>query len=221
MGNVDGFWLVEGLRQWDLYCAALTKQLRGSKDRKTHVLAPIALSLREHDNVFNRFRHAMNRAETAVRSDVLASLRYTMELIRYAIAEGSGGLLARMLRAKSPRHVVAGFGSAFYKNLGNSAATMNLPFIGLPGWLRISSREDVSAALAVLLEHERIVQQFDESHSDEYELLLTYRDFCSGDDLEAFLPSPRPTARSSSDGGNAAVLRASSPPRTEEAHYDE
>jgi hypothetical protein len=186
MGNVDGFWLVEWLKAVGFYCAALTKQLRGSKDRKTYVLAPIALSLREHDNVFNRFRHAMNRAETAVRSDVLASLRYTMELIRYAIAEGSGGLLARMLRAKSPRHVVAGFGSAFYKNLGNSAATMNLPFIGLPGWLRISSREDVSAALAVLLEHERIVQQFDESHSDEYELLLTYRDFCSGDDLEAF-----------------------------------
>lgn len=192
MGNVDGFWPAEWLKAVGFYRAALTKQLRGSRDRKTYVLAPIGLSLREHDAVFERFRRTMDRAETAVRSDVLASLRYTMELLRHATDEGSGGLLARMMRAKSPRHVVAGFGSAFYKSLGNSAATMNLPFIGLPGWLHVSNREDVAAALAVLDEHEKIVQQFDESHSDEYELLLSYRDFCSGDDLEAFFAFTTP-----------------------------
>lgn len=192
MGNVDGFWLVEWLKALGFYRAALTKQLRGSKDRKTYVLAPVALSLREHGQVFARFRSAMDRAETAVRSDILASLRYTTELLRYATEEASGGLLARFMRVKVPRHVVAGFASAFYKSLGNSAATMNLPFIGLPGWLHVSTPEDVAAALAVLEEHERIVQQFDESHSDEYELLLSYRDFCSGDDLEAFFAFTTP-----------------------------
>lgn len=192
MGNVDGFWPMEFLKAVGFYRAALTKQLRGSKDRKTYVLAPIGLSLREHDEVFYRFRRAMDRAETAVRSDILASLRYTEELLRHATEDASGGLLARFMRVRAPRHVVAGFASAFYKNLGNAVATMNLPFIGLPGWLRVSSRDDVAGALSVLEEHERIVQQFDESHGDDYELLMAYRDFCSGDDLTAFFAFTTP-----------------------------
>jgi len=58
--------------------------------------------------------------------------------------------------------------------------------------VHVSNPEEIAAALAVLEEHEAIVRQFDEAHGDEYELLLSYRDFCSGDDLEAFFAFTTP-----------------------------
>ncbi|MBM3188953.1 MAG: hypothetical protein FJZ90_09565 [Chloroflexi bacterium] len=186
MGNVSSFWLVEFLNAVGFYRAAITTQLRGSKDRKTYVLAPVELSLADHEKVFDEFRKAMRRVEPAVRSDILASLRYARALVEYARKDEGRSVLRRYIQVARPDRIVAGFASAFYKSLGNSAATMNLPFVGLPGWLRVRSADDLVSALAILSEHEAVVQPLDESHSDAYDLLLAYRDFCSGDDLEAF-----------------------------------
>jgi hypothetical protein len=186
MGNVKAFWLLEWLKAVGFYRAALTKQPRKSKDRKTYVLVPIELGLTEHEKIFQDFREAMQVSQTAILSDVLVSLRYTRLLLSYALAEDAQDLFSRLMQVNRPANLVAGFASAFYKNLGSSTATMGLPFIGLPGWLRVGSAEEVRSALEVLAEHEQIVRQFDESHGDDYELLSAYRDFCSGEDLEAF-----------------------------------
>jgi hypothetical protein len=70
--------------------------------------------------------------------------------------------------------------------MGNAVATMNLSFIGLPGWIQVQTEGDVEDALNMLAEHEAIVRQFDESHNDAYNLLLRYRDFISGNDLWPF-----------------------------------
>jgi hypothetical protein len=56
----------------------------------------------------------------------------------------------------------------------------------LPGWVRVTTPEEVDQALTILSEHERIVRQFDESHSDDVNLLLSYRDFISSSDLWPF-----------------------------------
>ncbi len=93
---------------------------------------------------------------------------------------------ARLFKSQRPSRVVAGFYSAFYKDLGNAVATMNQSFIRLPGWVRVTRDADVNSALDILAEHEAIIRQFDESHSDDHNLLLRYRDFVSGDDLRAF-----------------------------------
>ncbi len=63
---------------------------------------------------------------------------------------------------------------------------MNLSFIGLPAWIQVHDAQDVMDALEVLTEHESIVRQFDESHSDDVNLLLSYRDFISASDLWPF-----------------------------------
>jgi len=63
---------------------------------------------------------------------------------------------------------------------------MNQSFIRLPGWVWVEQEADIVDTLGVLDEHEAIVRQFDESHSDDYNLLLCYRDFVSGNDLRAF-----------------------------------
>ena len=186
MGNVSTFWLVEFLNAVGFFRAAITKQLRGSKDRKTYVLAPVELSLADHDRVFEQFKKAMRRSEPAVRSDILASLRYIRALLEYTQRDEGRSVLRRYVHMQRPDRIVAGFASAFYKNLGNSAATMNLPFVGLPGWLHVHSEEEVSSALAILAEHETEIRSLDENHSDAHSLLLAYRDFCSGNDLKAF-----------------------------------
>jgi hypothetical protein len=186
MGNVKNFWLVEWLKAVGFYHAALTKQLRGVGDRKTYVLAPMELDLGNSDKIMQAFRARMARAEPAIRSDVLAALRYTQALLEFSREREAADLKVRLFARKRPSRVVSGFYSAFYKDLGNATATMNLAFISLPEWIRVENDVDVEAALDMLGEHEAVVRQFDESHSDEYDLLLDYRDFISGDDLRPF-----------------------------------
>ncbi|MCP4543516.1 MAG: hypothetical protein GY832_40910 [Chloroflexi bacterium] len=186
MGNVKGFWLMEWLKAVGFYHAALTKQLRGVKDRKTYVLAPSEIDLGESAKIMHAFRGRMARAETAIRSDVLAAIRYTQALLDFARQEEGASLKARLFKRQRPSHVVSGFYSAFYKDLGNAVATMNLSFIRLPGWVQVEQDADVESALAVLAEHESVVRQFNETHSDDYNLLLRYRDFLSGNDLRPF-----------------------------------
>ncbi len=186
MGNVSGFWLVEWLKAVGFYHAALTKQLRGVKDRKTYVLAPSEIDLEESGQIMHAFLGRMARAETAIRSDVLAALRYTQAMLDFTRQEEGNSLKARLFKRLRPSRVVAGFYSAFYKNLGNAVATMNLAFIRLPNWILIENDGDINDTLDVLAEHEEIVRQFDESHSDAYDLLLRYRDFLSGGEMRLF-----------------------------------
>jgi hypothetical protein len=187
MDNIkDAFWLMEWLKAVGFYHAALTKQLRGVKDRKTYVLAPAEIDLGESDKIMRAFQGRMVRAETAIRSDVLASIRYTQAMLEFTSQREGASLKARLFKHRQPSRVVSGFYSTFYKNLGQSLATMNLSFIGLPGWIRVEGEGDVEDALNVLAEHEAVVRQFDESHGDAYNLLLLYRDFLSGNDLRPF-----------------------------------
>jgi hypothetical protein len=187
MDNIkDAFWLMEWLKAVGFYHAALTKQLRGVKDRKTYVLAPAKIDLEESNHIMRAFQGRMARAETAIRSDVLASIRYTQAMLEFTQQREGASLKARLFRHQQPSRVVSGFYSAFYKDLGQSVATMNLSFIALPRWIRVEEEGEVEDALNVLAEHEAIVRQFDESHSDDYNLLLIYRDFLSGNDLRPF-----------------------------------
>ncbi len=186
MGNVDGFWLVEWLKAVGFYRAALTRTLSGVKDRKTYVLAPAEIDLLESNRIMGVFKRRMARAETAIRSDVLAALRYTRALLEFTRQSEGAGLKARLFKQQRPSRVVSGFYSAFYKDLGNAVAVMNLSFIGLPDWIRVADEGDVADALDVLEEHEAVVRPLDESHGDAYNLLLLYRDFVSGSDLRPF-----------------------------------
>ena len=186
MSNLDGFWLAEWLKAVGFYRAALTRNLSGVKDRKTYVLSPTEIDLEESSRIMRAFRGRMARAETAIRSDVLAALRYTQAMLEFTRQREGASLKARLFTRQRPSHVVAGFYSAFYKDLGNAVAVMNLSFIGLPGWIRVESESDVADGLEVLAEHEAIVRRFDESHGDAHNLLLSYRDFVSGSDLRPF-----------------------------------
>lgn len=186
MGNVKTFWLLEYLKAVGFYRASFSRLLKGSKDRKTYVVAPQEMSLRSHQQIMRSFRDKMLYAETATRSDVLAALRYTGSFLDYCQEAEAQDLLAQLMGGGSPRDVVKGFHMAFYKNLGNSAATLNLAFINTPGWVRLFTIDDVISYRGILGEHETVVGPLDESHSDAFKLLSDYRDFIASDNLAPF-----------------------------------
>lgn len=184
INNLNGFWLVEWLKIVGFYEAAVTRLVRGTKDRKSYVLAPLALNVRRSQAVMDAFRTAMRSSDTSIRMDIFAVLRYTRALMEHATeSDDEFGF-------SQPNERVAGFHTAFYKNLGNATATMNTAFLGLPGWIKVNADDDYWLFLdpenGLLAEFEKVVGSFEESHSDAATLLAHLRDFVSGDDLEAF-----------------------------------
>lgn len=190
IGNVKGFWLIEWLKAVGFYEAAITRQVRGTKDRKTFIVSPRELSHSVSQAVMADFASTMS-SETSIKFDVLAAIRYTDALLRHFQQDASH--LARLLELRDvQKRVVAGFDTAFYKDLGNAVATLNISFIALPRWVRIESRDDIAFYTdktenrGLLRQLELLTRQFDESHSDAFALLHDLRDFVSGDDLAAF-----------------------------------
>ncbi len=185
IGNVKNFWLLEYLKAVGFYDGAMTRLVRGAKDRKTFVFAPSKLDYDQHHQVRVAFRSKMQFSESSTRFDILAALRYTEALIEYHM-QRDASTNPWLQMAYNPNKEIAGFRTAFYKDLGNAVATMNLAFIALPGWISIQSDEDADRYLLVLRELQQVTQQFDEGNSDAFTLLQHLRDFVSGDDLRAF-----------------------------------
>ncbi|MGI6379218.1 MAG: hypothetical protein ACOX2R_00370 [Anaerolineae bacterium] len=185
MGNVKTFWLTEYLKAVGFFEGAFTTSLSGSNDRKTYVVVPTSLSLQDHRIVKQRWQDTMRLGQLAAKSDIMALLRYTQALLWHVEVAQTDALTA-LLSGGHPTDLVAGLDSAYYKDLGNSAAVMGLPFLGLPRWIRTGSQAQLAEANEVLDEHLAIVRGLDESHSDGYALLLDYRSFCSSGSLDDF-----------------------------------
>ena len=190
-GNLKGFWLPEYLKAVGLYQSGLTRIVanpsdpRNARDRKTYVLAPREVALGEHDAIMGKFRRTMLGSSTAVKLDVLAALRYARAFLDHA-EEAHVKTASEEYFGKRPGDLIFGLQMAFYKNLGNSAATMNIAMINLPAWVHAGPPEEMAPLKAVLGEHERIIRNLDERNSDAYELLHLYRDFVSANDLRPF-----------------------------------
>lgn len=193
LGSFDKlFWLLEWLKATGFYKVGLTRTLEGSGDRKTYVPAFGRMSPGFARDIHNRFRHRMRFGETAVRSDILAVIRYLQAFLAYGEESQDEGEEERWQRELlgdeyRPADFVRGFQVAFYKDLGNAVTTMNLSFLKLPGWVIIRQDNDLATYQSILKEHEEIVLQFTEKKSIELDLLTLYRDFIVADHLDPFL----------------------------------
>lgn len=189
-GNLDNFWLLEYLKAVGLYEMAFTRPLQGIKDRKTYVLSPGHLTLQTHRQIKADFRQTMRFSETAIRSDILTVIRYLRAFLRYVQQTQSQtrSPLATLMRHNSlkPRDFVRGFHVAYYKDMGNATALMNLAFLNLPGWVTVTNSQDPTDYQTILEEHEKIARQFREDRGEEILLLQSYRDFIVADNLDPF-----------------------------------
>lgn len=186
MKNVDNFWLCEYLKMVGFhYCAVprfvLVKQGEPPKDRKTFALAPINMTLAAHNDIFKNFRDIVS-SNYAIKSDIFAVLNYTNCFLQYCEAAQEFD----DLWGNGPENFVAGLHTAFYKDLGNSSAVMNLSFINLPDWMNVKNADDVQVYCEIIEEHRNIVESLEEERSEGYQLLQHYRDFLSAHDLTAF-----------------------------------
>ncbi|MCC7352985.1 MAG: hypothetical protein IT330_04445 [Anaerolineae bacterium] len=188
LGNPDSFWPLEFLKFWGMRGAGLPRVVkspqptggRGPRDRKTYVLHPVNISLETHQNVYDRFNEGL-WANTAVKMDILAALRYTDTYLEQWLAgepsDDWGGSIEDRIKSLA---------IAFYKDMGSAVSLLNLSEIGLPRWMQAKTSEQGHAYRDLLQEHLRIVSSLSERNADEYRLLTTYRSFLSGHDLIAF-----------------------------------
>lgn len=185
MGNLKSFWLMEFLKAVGLWHCMTPRSVRNGDDRKVYVLSPITLTLGSHEEVFKDFAARLWN-DTAVKMDISAALLYTETLLEYSQAAGEEDELD--FEKTGPENVVAGFHATTYKLLSRNAYTMmNLGFIGLPHWTgETKTRERVKELKDVIEEHLGVIRNIDEERSDGYNLLVLYRDFLSGGQLETF-----------------------------------
>ena len=186
MGNVSNFWLCEYLKMVGFYhCAlprfVLVKPGQPPTDRKTFALSPINMTLAAHNDIFKSFRDTVS-SNYAIKSDIFAALNYTKCFLKYCEEAQEFD----EVWGDGPHDFVAGMHTAFYKDLGNSSAVMNLSFINLPRWMNVQNTDDVQIYREMIAEHLQIVGSLEEEQSEGYQLLQHYRDFLSGHDFAAF-----------------------------------
>lgn len=187
IGNIKSFWLLEYLKAVGMYHCAVPRVVKiggkSSGDYKTYALAPVNMRLTANDAVLAAFQEALWN-DTAVKMDVLAALRYTRCFLEYCRAAKQADLAAELF-GHGPEDFVAGMHVAYYKNLGQASAVMNLSFIQLPRWMQVETPDDVDDYYRIIGEHESIIRSLDEEKGG-YELLVDYRDFLSGGRWDAF-----------------------------------
>jgi hypothetical protein len=180
---------MEFLKFWGMRVAGVPRVVqspqagggRGPRDRKTYVLHPVNITLETHETVFRSFNDGM-WASTAVKMDILASLRYTQAFLD----QWQAGQLADVRFGEEPGNYVNGLTTAFYKDMGSAVALLNLSEIALPHWMRVETAEQGKFYRDLIDEHRLVVNSLNERNADEYRLLNTYRDFLSGRNLKAF-----------------------------------
>jgi hypothetical protein len=193
LGNIKDFWLMEWLKAVGFYHIAFTGRVKGADDRKTYVPAVGRADLTVRRQVQVQFKKKIRFGDTAVRSDIFTIIRYVKAFIervetaqRETASETEKALLALMGNVKRPSDFMRGFHTVFYKSLGTSAATMNISFLNLPGWVEIQQPEDIAIFQDILEEHENIMRQLAENKGEEIDLLQLYRDFIVADNLDPF-----------------------------------
>ena len=184
VGNMKGFWLIEFLKMIGFYNDVITRTVAGGKDRKVFVIAPRNMHFGLHNGVLSAFKQTIT-SEASIRFDILAALRYTRTLLDHII-EADDDLFTFMMGRNIQQDVVSGFQTAFYLDLGNAVATMNVSTIAVPGWIALRDVDGIEEYRSILDELIAFTRQFDEGNSDAFTLLQHLRDFVSGDDLTAF-----------------------------------
>jgi hypothetical protein len=164
--------------------------VQDSDDRKTYVIHPRQIQLSQLQDMMTQFR-AIFWPTTAVKLDIMASLRFAQVVVQHAKTLFRETLWDEPVPAAGPVSLASGFDVTFYKFLGSAHTTMNISTIGLPVWLpSLESQEQVEAADLLLSEHVQLIRQLrnskGEEEAEEYQLLHLYRDFLSGNDLHVF-----------------------------------
>lgn len=183
MANDKAPLVLEALKYAGWFVGAVAVYPQDSKDLKVLVVQPAEIELERLRQVMSEFRREF-MGGGAVQVDILAALTLTETLLRHDEH--------KTFRRGRPRDIVQGFQTAYFQNLGSAKGVTNISFIALPAWVVLTGdpiqvEQQRQTWLSVLKEHRQVIRNLDESHSEERSLLEQYRDFLSGQDVNAFL----------------------------------
>ncbi len=149
------------------------------KDFKTYSIIPNQIYFENLKSVYKSFKPLII-GEDAIKMDILLILLFTKELIRHDIAfESRWDFIA-------PKDKVSGFQFAYYKNLGQRPAVMNIGILGLPNFINIHNKQEGIEWIELLDEHQQLISQIDEKKSSNISMLQKYCQFISSNEFETF-----------------------------------
>lgn len=190
-GGMDSFWLLELLKFRGFMIGAAPYKLTDGKDRKTYTVLPQKVELETLATIMRQFRRIC-WSSTAIKQDILASLRLTQVLVDHREAELTSRTgFEEWEEDRRLISIVRGFDVTFYKDMGSAHATLNVSTINIPNWFpSIDTLQQVEAANLLLSEHVRVIRRIEgpqgKEGNSELELLRVYRNFLSGHDLRSF-----------------------------------
>jgi hypothetical protein len=192
IGNQESFWLYELLKFVGFMDITAPYVIQGSKDRKTYILQPKKAELTALKRIMREFR-ATCWSSTAVKLDVLTSLKFTLAYIQHRERVLTGEAEEDPFEPDQLYSLAQGFEVTSYKDLGSAYATLNIAMLNLPRWLPpLRTLAEAQTARALLEEQLEIIRHIrsgrpsNEEGSEEYTLFRAYRDFLSGNDLKPF-----------------------------------
>lgn len=180
-------WFEEWLRYAGTPVVATARAIgKEKKDVKFLALAPANIRLAAVREVLRpAFVSVSGRVWSSSQLDVQGCLEVAKCLVQRSGL--LGGDSEWTLAGYTPRDLVSGLYTTYFKSLGQGKAVTNLSFIGLPGWFPVTDPESARAWVDILEEHISVVGELREDRSEEYSLIVSYRDFLSGHDLKRFL----------------------------------
>lgn len=177
-------WLRQYLRFAGCYSAMIPKLVEVSKqtwDTKIYVVEPNSFEFGSLSIIYKEFKPILKGTST-IKLDILCLVEYCNKLIKYS-EEYKSKLFTTSWR---PNNYVAGFHLAYQKNLGQNNGISNISFLSIPTFIEINEFKEAEVWIAILDEHQKIIENLDEKNSSVTVLLLHYRQFLSGNLLRDY-----------------------------------
>jgi len=175
--NIKGEWISSALyisgAQTDMICSFVKK---GTNKSDVKIVVPVYSEIKygAKEEVINEFRKKI-RGSGSIQTDILNALYLTETLLQ------RNGLT---LRRRKIRSVVSGLQIAYQMASQNVTSVTNIGFIGLPGFVSISKREENNEWIKFIQEHIIIISDMTEKENSDG--LSLYRDFISDSNLDNF-----------------------------------
>ncbi|MCC7103687.1 MAG: hypothetical protein IT307_00965 [Chloroflexi bacterium] len=162
------------------YFTAAVPAFHGSKGEHIRLLAPIPgdIGLGPYGQLVDRLTPPGGASPPKI--DSLVTLRLAGLLIEHSeefASRSEDRIPGLSLKGRSPGAVISGLTITNFQSLGSARAVSVVSELSIPSWFPIRSAADAESWLGILDEHQAIVRDLRDDHSDEVALLQTYRGF--------------------------------------------
>ena len=183
-------WLLLWLIAAGLFEFGIAERIKVSDrtfDWRMLLLEPKELNLSSYRAVLDDVRKFSppSGAHGVARFDAEMSIRLSKELLEHHPAKEIGTQVRQRSRISSLKEMVSGFSGTHFGSKGQVYGVKEVFSLGLPDWIRPQTAEDVKSYQTLLDEHLAVVRSLsiDEGNG---ELLSTYREFITGNELNQF-----------------------------------